>query len=588
MRCFLLIIASLVLVSTARAQVSVGWGMDCDYNVDTDPQALQTALDDGAGEIRLTHQNAYDGTIEIPQNVSLRGGFADCDAANSDSQFNIRSILDGAGQGDTVVVLRNIEDADVRLELLRIRNGEGDTVNAPGGLEIKGLTGLVTLDQLDLHSNSGASGGGLSLNATGGPDEGALVVTVTNSVVRNNTAFRGGGMYCGAPSSFDLLIDMSGGTTLRGNHATNTGGGLQMHGCQLDYEAGIADAVVGSNLDSEIFGNTSDTSGGGLTLFGTARATLRGTSDQAFDLSGNESNLDDSVSGSGGAAQVSSDAELEIINGYIVSNSTGRYGGGLFANFGGRIVVRRDPGGCTFDAFCSRIVGNRLTRTFPGGGGALAARFGGEISVYNTLFRLNNSDDRGYIGFAESSHEGQAATIRLEGNVLVGNGQLIDDANSSAVRLESGAEGLLAYNTLYRNNNTTTVLSQTGDSSLRVVGNILDEVSNLHQVGADGSAAFECNLVNSLDTIEVPVIDTFEGSPTYVDSSSRNFRLAESDTLAMDVCSAKPYAPGGDMDGGTRGLDRVDVTDLNGPFDLGAYEFDPLQDDRIFADDFQQ
>lgn len=591
MRGVLVIFSSLLFSSIpvpGWTQVSVGWDDECDYNVDMDPQALQSALDDGADEIRLTHEDVYIGTVDITQSVRLRGGFADCDAANSDSQDNIRSVLDGTGQGGTVVVMQNIEDADIRLELLTIRNGDGAATNDPGGLAVDNLTGLVALDHLDIRDNSGNSGGGLSLRSTS-LVEGTLNVAVTNTVIRDNVAEQGGGVYCSPfESTFNILIEMSEGTTVRRNHASEFGGGIYMQSCELDFEAGIASAVVGSNLDREIFQNTSDKSGGGLVLFGPARATLRGTGDQGFDLSGNESNLDVEVSGAGGAVQVGSGAELEVINGNISNNSTGRYGGALFASFGGRIVVRRDPDGCSYDTFCSRIVGNRLSGTFPGGGGALAARFGGEISVYNTLFWLNNSDDRGYIAYAEASHEGQEAKILLEGNLLFENGQLIDDSNSNAIRLQGGAEAMLAYNTFHRNKGSSTILSQSGDSSLRAVGNILDEVANLHQVSGEADTEFNCNLVHSLDTIEVPVIDTFEGSPDYIDTASRNLRLSESDTLAMDVCSAQLYPPGSDLDGQTRGLDRIDVTDLNGPFDLGAYEFDPLKSDRVFTDAFEQ
>ena len=291
---FCLYLASL----PALAQVSVGWDNDCDYNVDSDPAALQTALDAGHSEIRLTHQNDYAGAIDISQSVSLRGGFADCAAANSDSQFNIRSVLNGTGQDRTVVRIADIEDADVSLELLTIRNGDGTESNDPGGLDIVNLTGLVTLDQLDIRDNSGFHGGGMSLGTSSSLTEGMLSVVVTRTAIRDNTATRGGALSCDLwDPSFDLQIQMSEGTTLRDNHATSHGGAIRMQSCQLDFEAGVADVIVGSNLDQEIFRNTSDVSGGGLVLFHTARVTLRGTVNHAFDVTNNQANLDQSASG---------------------------------------------------------------------------------------------------------------------------------------------------------------------------------------------------------------------------------------------------------------------------------------------------
>jgi len=584
----LFLVHSMVAIP-AVAQVSVGWGSECDYDVDSDPQALQSALDDGAGEVRLTYQNDYEGAIDIAHSVTLRGGFADCDAADSNSQDTIRSTLDGSVQDRSVVRMADIDEADIRLQQLTIRNGDGVATNRAGGLDIRGLTGLVALDRLDIRDNSASTGGGISIRGLSNQEQGLLTIVLTATAIRDNTANRGGGLHCDtAQSSFDIAIEMLDGTTLRGNHATQSGGAIRMSSCRLDFEAGIADSFSGSNLDAEIFQNTSDVSGAGLALFGPARVKLLGTVDQPFDVSGNEANLDDTTSGAGGAAQVSDDAELEVVNGYIVNNSSGRYGGALFAGFGGRISVRRHVDGCTFDAFCSRIVANRLTRTFPGGGGALAARYGGEITVVNSLFHLNSSDDRGYIGFAEQSHDDRMATLRLEGNVIHNNGQLADDSNSTAIRLGSDAKAVLAYNTFSENKDSTTILSQRTGSSLQAVGNILDELANIHEVSGEAEVEITCNLVRSLDTIEAPVTDTFEGSPEYVDPAGLDFRLAQTDTIAMDVCSNELYQPGPDLDGEPRGLDHPDVTDLRGPFDLGAHEFDPETLDFIFSDAFER
>ena len=585
--CLSFIIA--LIPASALSQVSVGWETSCDYDVTADPQALQTALDAGHAEIRLTHQNDYAGVIDITQNVYLRGGYADCAAANNDNQTTTRAVLDGSGQERAVLRMDSVEGADIQLELLTIRNGDGTLANQPGGLEIKNLTGQVALDQLDIRDNIGATGGGIAIDSNSALKEGALNVVITDTAIRDNVATRGGGLSCDTfHSAVDIQLHLSGGTTLRDNHATVGGGAIHMQSCQLDFEAGIANTVVGSNLEDEIFRNTSQTSGAGLALFDTARVILRGNPEHAFDLSNNEGNLDQSTSGAGGAAQVGSDAELEIVNGNITGNSSGRYGGALFASFGGKILVRRDPAGCSYGSFCSRIVGNRLTGTFPGGGGALAARFGGEISVYNTLFWLNSSDEHGYIGYAESQQDGQDATLHLEGNVIYDNAQISEDSNPTAVHLRAESRATLAYNTFFRNKAQSIILSQSSDSSLKAVGNILDEPGNIHQASGTVDTEINCNLVRSLDSIETAVIDTFEGTPDYVDTSSQDFRLAADDTVAIDVCSTTPYTPGVDMGGQPRGLDRVDVIDLNGPFDLGAYEFNPAALDQIFSDVFEQ
>jgi hypothetical protein len=64
-------------------------------------------------------------------------------------------------------------------------------------------------------------------------------------------------------------------------------------------------------------------------------------------------------------------------------------------------------------------------------------------------------------------------------------------------------------------------------------------------------------------------------------------RLTESVVITMEVCSSDLYEPADCIDDLARGVDRLDVPDLRGPFDLGAFEFDPAAADRIFSDGFQ-
>ncbi|MEN1726966.1 MAG: hypothetical protein AAGJ52_00875 [Pseudomonadota bacterium] len=590
MRSLVILMLCLFLVSTtASGQVSVGAGTDCDFDTTTDTEALQTALDAGHDEIRLTFENEYAGVIVIDEGVVLRGGFANCADANSDNQNTVHSVISAQGLDDTVIRIENIQDASVRLEQLAIINGDGSLFGVPGGVAIREMTGEVHLNRLDIRGNTGSRGGGLRIESPFGDDQGALDVVITDTAIRNNTASRGGGMACSIREpDFDLNIFASGGTTVRGNHATVRGGGIWMEGCELDFEAGVASAPLGGNAEFEIFQNTSEASGAGLSLFHEARVTLRGTFAQAFNLNLNEGNLDPSESGAGGGAQVAAGAELEIINGLVDSNSTGRYGGGLFATEGGRITVNRDPAGCIYARYCSHLVGNRVAGQLPGGGGALAVRSGGEIRVSRTLFWLNNADDPGYIAFVDQSAVDDAARLILEGNIILENGQSIEDSNDTAFELKNNSQTSMAYNTLIRNRADRTVFLQLAGSSLEVIGNIIQEFGNIHQSNGTADTAFSCNLMPSLDTVEAPTVDTVIGQAQFIDVGKRDLQLTTSDQVAMDICSDAPYLPGMDLNGQARGVDQPGVDDLNGPYDLGALEFNPAAIDRIFSDAFQQ
>ena len=59
------------------------------------------------------------------------------------------------------------------------------------------------------------------------------------------------------------------------------------------------------------------------------------------------------------------------------------------------------------------MIGNSLSGTLPGGGGVMAAHFGGQIRIYNAFLWLNNAETQGYIGFAQQSHNDQPASLLL-------------------------------------------------------------------------------------------------------------------------------------------------------------------------------
>jgi len=578
--------AALVVSTPVLAQVSVGWDAQCDYDATSDPQALQTAIDDGHQEIRLSNAQAYAGVVDITANVRLRGGYPDCQAAVGDAQTTTNSIIDGSGFARTVVTMENIENADIRLEHLEITGGDGTSTHDPGGLRLRDLVGNVALHHLKIHLNSGNQGGAAAVSSGSSLTEGTLTVNLTETVLSNNSAETGGALHCSKfQSSFSIQLVLSDGSTVRGNHAEQNGGGFHINGCDLDFIAGQATHGVSGEPGMELSMNTSNDKAGGLYVQA-GLIKLQGTPSLAFDLSNNQSNLDTELSGQGGAAQITGSGRLELTNAHVVGNSSGRYGGALFAGFGGEIVMRSAATGCTYSRFCSVLRDNRLTRTFPGGGGAVAARFGGRIEIHTSLVAANDAKDNGYIGYAEQANSGQDATMVFEGNVITGNGLDDDFESFTAFYLKSDSTLVLAYNTVVDNLPASGIISQQNGSELLAIGNVFNEQGNIHGTSGTVASEISCNLFNSLDSIEVAVTDAIEGTLNHIDPANSDFRLALSDTIAIDVCGDVLYAPGSDLAGRTRGIDRTDVSDLNGLFDLGAYEFDPVAADTIFVDNF--
>jgi hypothetical protein len=137
---------------------------------------------------------------------------------------------------------------------------------------------------------------------------------------------------------------------------------------------------------------------------------------------------------------------------------------------------------------------------------------------------------------------------------------------------------------MQQNNLSTTVFHQSGTTAtMNIYGNIIKEFGNIHQ-DSGATNNINCNLINNDSTIEVATSNTILGSVDFIDSGNMDFRLAETDTLAIDICDAGIYLPTLDLQSKSRGVDHLDVVDELGPFDLGAYEFD--DNDLIFKASF--
>jgi len=371
---------------SVSAQVSVGWDASCDYDLIADANGLQQAIDDGAIEIRLSNQNSHQTSIEITANTTLKGGYDGCAAANADNQTNVNSIIDATGENQPAVKMLYISNAQITLDSLTIQNGsgfeDGSASNRAGGLSIDQVTGAVNLNRINLRNNSGIMGGGLGVFSYFG--SGALLVTANNLAIQDNTASQGGGgMHCYTGSDFDIQIDLASASTIRNNHSDDHGGGLYAQNCHIKFNAGES-SFVNSNIDKEIFSNSSNLSGAGIFAVSGAVLDLTGSSSASFDVNFNETNLNINSDGAGGGVFASSQGTVvNFTNTIVSSDTTGRYGGGLFASDGGVINMSRAVSGCHYSAFCSQLINNSNTGLFPGGGGAMATRYAGQLNVKN-------------------------------------------------------------------------------------------------------------------------------------------------------------------------------------------------------------
>ena len=367
------------------------------------------------------------------------------DAVGDGGTVNVTDDLqsDGAGlYGENVVIDKNVT----------VRSTEGDptavVVDGGGAGSVFTLgTFTIGLESLTIQNGShGGEGGGI--NSEGG------VLTVSNSIIKNNASFgvlsgHGGGVHLGGGTASFTNVVMS------GNTSTFAAGGL--------YIAGTASATL---TDSMIVGNSARIAGGihndGGTL-NVVRGLIDGNSAsqraggienlggsltiEGTTLSNNEATGDTSDSGGGAVFQSLESSTMTIRNALLTGNeSLGMRGRGG--------AIRSDRG--TTEIVDTRISGNS------------ARRSGGGIEVGDGSVTLNNVTIEDNVVDAAGS-----------GNPAEGGGLGISGDNDPQVTITGG---MVNNNTASHNGGG---LSSIEGSILNISGGTIIE-GNRAQGAADG------------------------------------------------------------------------------------------------------
>jgi len=564
----------ITLPTIVHSQVTVGWNSSCDYDVSDDENALQQAISDGHTDIRLTNEDEYLHAISIRNQVQIKGGYINCQEASNDNQTNVNSTinaeLDDFYSGAFIF---DIEDADILLDSITIKNG------TDSGIYISKIDGSVTLKNLNVMSNSGSTGGGVYIsNNHNLPSSDLLTVEIQNTIIQQNESFAGGGIECSYSSgNVPIKLNINQGSVIHQNHADNNGGGLNLLGCDLKFDAGVNTI---NNGDLEFFNNTATLSGGALSAQD-SEIELAGSFSHSFDIEDNEAGFESQGNASGGGLNIVGSSNVSLINTNITGNKADKHGAGLFATTGSTVTMDIDESGCDYNNYCSSITANQLLRNV-GGGAALAAT-GGSIEVNRTLINLNNADGFGYISYIDNNAE-----LILEGNLILANGLVQAFTNENGLYQADTSSQSLFYNTTNQNSNFVPFIRADDTTELTIIGNIIDESSDILHSSANIISNINCNMMAQIDNITATMTDTIVDRADFVDNSTfGDFQLLPTSTHAMDICSFVPYEPSHDLANNPRGADNPDVSDTNGLYDLGAYEFIPVTD-RIFKNGFEQ
>ena len=525
------------ITSVASAAVyTVGSDVDCDHL--TIPDALVVAAGTAADdELRLA-EDQWNLSLTLANwdpdgfqgGLTITGGYTSCTEARAGARGTAsRTLLDGTSSGPVVSVTNTTPGPSVvTLRNLLIKGATSDR-----GLAV--LNADVTLENTRIEDNVG----GILV------DRGSLTADETTEVFLNDAGTDdGGGLLCLRGSA-----QFAG--TLQQNEASLGGGVYVAATCELTLAGG-----------SQLIGNVA-TYGGGAYV---AAGTLIGLPEP--DEFGPQF-IQNEATQRGGGLYLTSQGEADLFNSWIVSNFADISGGGVEID-NGRFTMQRLAAGCLVDtpgSPCSLLSQNRLfslSSTITGS--AVNISDNGTVTIKQTNVRGNKGPE-GSISPTVIEGNGLFSTIRLESVAFVEN------QTSIVLRIRQGF--LFADFISMSLNEPASLLSDTAVASSALdLGEVWMTSSVLENVnGFLGTTDIDCVIADDLQGVGVTATRSQElAGPHFVQPSLNDMRLLPT-SPAVDYCGNLDVEPTTtDAAGNPRPVDALDVADLHGTYDLGAFE----------------
>jgi hypothetical protein len=574
---FLITIFLLTLSNLSSAYVTVGATNDCDY------ASLEDAYNDADPFVRVTTEVIHNDVFTISKTKWYTGGYSTCALAESGTQSDNHTKWTNNGGNPIVDIDTGASNSIVVIDQFEIYNGDNSVSGLTGGIKARGNVSLAIANSL-IHDNESKYGGGINLN---GDD---VRVTVTNSRIYNNSALDGGGVDCSNGASFTLLEQ----STIKNNNSSRDGGGIfAISNCQVSIRSGDSEPPFQADLG--IVGNTAQEQGGGIYISIGADVELMGNNQHPASIVGNVSNIDtNSVVIGGGGVYLRGDGNIPSdgttfsgTNARIDFNIAKHAGAGIAVTNGATFTMNRSEEACWDNDKCSSLTQNILTDAT--GDGAAGYMYNVSSANISGTYIADNQAN-----YSAAFALNLVGTLRLEGNLIVGNTSFTQPFASELFSL-SGNNGLASnldfyYNTLV-DNNAGVSFNLDGASSqqwLQIYNSIIRDQGDI--ISANGAIDpflnINCNYVHETDSLTAATtsVDNYNLNPGFVDSGTRDYHLA-ANSLAQDLCNENMIQSNyKDLNGNTRGVDNLDIGNLRGTFDAGAYEF--TANDVIFSNSF--
>jgi predicted outer membrane repeat protein len=344
------------------AMVSVGpdTGKDgCEFH------SIQEAIDHVLSIERLNPNSEWDPFIAVaggvyPEALSIDGsGVSDADGA----LVSIAGGWDGQCQRTNSGTDTTIDTSSIRASVATIR----------------GKTRMF-FDSLTLSGGHATThGGGIDFAGLG-------LLDIRNTIIANNSASVGGGIFANG-SRPGLRISLHSGTTIFDNASDDGGGGMQLQG-EI-----FLDAMDGQVA---IVGNTTGGDGGGISFRGNGSVNFKGV-----QIGVNHGN-------NGGGLYVNSDGAATAVNFFdgvfVLSNKADGDGGGIYLT-GGVQFVAKGP------AIPTLIASNEVLDDAKSGGGIFVE--GPANVTFAGTIRGNSAGNGGGMAILAGTDHGGDVTVRL-------------------------------------------------------------------------------------------------------------------------------------------------------------------------------
>ena len=572
--------------------VTVGFSNDCNFR--TGDTKIQDAINSGAAEIRVAVGTYIENIALNNKDAIIKGGYSSCGAARDNNQDSdpITTIIDGDDIDSVIVVSGSIKRNTVILDHLRLTNGRNNGINAGGGISAINADVDLRLNDIYIDDNTGSQGGGIAIFT------GTTNITAHNLMLKDNTASSGGGIFCDGSGLPTILIDGDESNTygITGNLANNgNGGGVYLsNGCTFSSYVGTD---VNSNEDKRgIFANFATRNGGGLYVASESKAVLYGgtqcaqqqtgevcygNNSQPINVSYNVADIDESGDGFGAGVFVTgNNSHVEIYNGLINNNNTKLgNGGAVLISSDGRLTSDSvfSNGGCWNPGACNQFIENRASL-----GGAIQAESRGQVSINRTFFTKQLANAGNIV-----NADGVNTLIEMEGNLIIENGDFSGDfSNRNLFEMNNNSGLNLSFSTIADNFLTNTrpiILNQS--STVNVESSIVSEQSGIlvYSSTSPNVESFNCLLVHESASLSgTSQFVTTSQIPGFIDRNNDNYKLDINLSPAIDYCN-NPVQVLTDSDNDARGWDWTQISDFQGPYDLGYDE----NTDVIFNNGFE-